>query len=494
MKIKTKIIAILALTVFVASSFALALSIEEKQVIEQEFEKVYKSRYSSRLSESQQRLNSIQKSIDKEYEKFNQSLKQSEEVEQKLVEVQKELKVLTNQLENISIQLDESNRKVEAIKLQINKKTLDLEILYEEKEKLEVETENQKNIVLGYFKMLQKENAIIGSDEVKNTLRLLIADNSFSSHLRNENYISSWEKVERQIFHDLEQSANQLNEATIALNKERSRMQELKKLLEKENKRISIQKQAKEELVRETKNQQDEYKKLWEESKNQMAESAEAISNLRENAASIKEKIQLLEEQKRKKAEENANQEVPLNMQDGIETDTQDESIYEVGKIFEDEDSKSPLDWPVSPLGGITAYYHDEGYEDTFNMEHNAIDLRCDQGTAIKSPELGFVYKVADNGMGYSYIILAHKNNITTLYGHVSKILVKEGDMVKKGQIIGLSGGTPGTKGAGVITTGAHLHFEVFEDGEHQNPLDYLPIDKLPIEYIPEKYLKEKQY
>jgi murein DD-endopeptidase MepM/ murein hydrolase activator NlpD len=66
---------------------------------------------------------------------------------------------------------------------------------------------------------------------------------------------------------------------------------------------------------------------------------------------------------------------------------------------------------------------------------------------------------------------------------------VEEGQLVQPGDVIGLSGGAPGTRGAGWMTTGAHLHFEVLENGEHVDPLDHLPIDELPIEYIPDKHL-----
>jgi len=67
-----------------------------------------------------------------------------------------------------------------------------------------------------------------------------------------------------------------------------------------------------------------------------------------------------------------------------------------------------------------------------------------------------------------------HDNNISTLYGHLSKINVKVDDQVYAGQAIGLSGGTPGTYGAGPYTNGPHLHFEVKESGISVDPMGYL--------------------
>ncbi|MFH0834189.1 MAG: M23 family metallopeptidase, partial [Patescibacteria group bacterium] len=80
---------------------------------------------------------------------------------------------------------------------------------------------------------------------------------------------------------------------------------------------------------------------------------------------------------------------------------------------------------------------------------------------------------------------------LATVYGHISRILVKEGDLVRAGDLIGLSGGIPGTPGAGYMTTGAHLHFEVIDHGEHKNPLDYLPLEKMRLEDIPQRYMSE---
>lgn len=131
--------------------------------------------------------------------------------------------------------------------------------------------------------------------------------------------------------------------------------------------------------------------------------------------------------------------------------------------------------WPV-PSRYITAGYLDHGYHRYFGVPHKAIDVRAAQGTDVRASANGIVYKVHDGGRyGYSYILIGHRNGFATLYGHMSSMRVSEGQEVAQGQVIGLSGGTPGTNGAGPMTTGPHMHFEVIQDGEHIDPMLVLP-------------------
>ncbi|MFA5009898.1 MAG: peptidoglycan DD-metalloendopeptidase family protein [Patescibacteria group bacterium] len=137
-------------------------------------------------------------------------------------------------------------------------------------------------------------------------------------------------------------------------------------------------------------------------------------------------------------------------------------------------EGKYSLLWPI-PSRLVTATFRDGDYQSRFKLVHNAIDIATPQGTPIKAPADAYVLKVKfDGSNAYSYIMLDHGNGMVTVYGHVSGVSVATGQFVPVGMVIGSTGGTPMTTGAGWLTTGPHLHFEVWLNGEARNPLAYL--------------------
>lgn len=98
---------------------------------------------------------------------------------------------------------------------------------------------------------------------------------------------------------------------------------------------------------------------------------------------------------------------------------------------------------------------------------HRGVDIACSRGTPILAAGDGEVITIGTSGNYGNSILIRHKiNNIHTLYAHNSVLLVKEGDRVKKGQIIALAGSTG-------RSTGSHLHFEVRYQDIVLNPEHY---------------------
>ena len=138
--------------------------------------------------------------------------------------------------------------------------------------------------------------------------------------------------------------------------------------------------------------------------------------------------------------------------------------------------------WPFEGEVQVTASYHDTEYEEKLGRIHEGVDFALGQGSSIRAVADGVVENVENGGYGYSFVSIKHAGSgeesggdVFSLYGHLSKILVTEGQNVLQGERIGESGGTPGTQGAGYWTTGAHLHFAVYNNRGFINPSDFLP-------------------
>ncbi len=98
---------------------------------------------------------------------------------------------------------------------------------------------------------------------------------------------------------------------------------------------------------------------------------------------------------------------------------------------------------------------------------HKGIDWATPVGTAVMASSAGTVAK-AGWGSGYGYVVyINHADGRQTRYGHLSKVLVSQGQSVSQGQKIALSGNTG-------ISTGPHVHFEILINGSQVNPLKYL--------------------
>ncbi len=102
---------------------------------------------------------------------------------------------------------------------------------------------------------------------------------------------------------------------------------------------------------------------------------------------------------------------------------------------------------------------------------HQGIDLLANIGTPVLAARSGRVVAAKENkGMG-KYVIIKHSGGFNTIYGHLSKICVANGDLVRQGQPVGQVGKTGNANYRGIQP---HLHFEIRKDGVPVDPLGYL--------------------
>ena len=154
-----------------------------------------------------------------------------------------------------------------------------------------------------------------------------------------------------------------------------------------------------------------------------------------------------------------------LSRQINLEIDSYT-TIYKKVKENIERISKIPSIRPVS--GGFlnSSFGYRQDPIDNVMRFHHGQDITVKKGTPIYAPATGIVKRAYYAGGFGNHIKLDHGNGYTTLFAHLSKIKVKHGQKVDRGQIIGLTGNTG-------RSTAPHLHYEIHHYGEPKNPLDY---------------------
>ena len=108
---------------------------------------------------------------------------------------------------------------------------------------------------------------------------------------------------------------------------------------------------------------------------------------------------------------------------------------------------------------------------------HPGMDFSAPQGTEIRATGDATVERADAAAQGYgNHVVLNHGYGYKTLYGHMLKFVVRPGQKVKRGQLIGFVGSTG-------LSTAPHVHYEVMKGGEKMNPINYYYNDLTPEQY-----------
>ncbi|WP_224365897.1 M23 family metallopeptidase [Hyalangium versicolor] len=130
-------------------------------------------------------------------------------------------------------------------------------------------------------------------------------------------------------------------------------------------------------------------------------------------------------------------------------------------------DAPPRFTWPISPVS-VTSGFGERAHPILGEMkEHLGVDLAARRGQAVVAAAPGVVLNAGWNG-GYGYQVeIQHAARITTRYSHLARVMVEPGQILERGDLVGLAGDTG-------MATGVHLHFEVWKDGRARDPLDEL--------------------
>ncbi len=118
--------------------------------------------------------------------------------------------------------------------------------------------------------------------------------------------------------------------------------------------------------------------------------------------------------------------------------------------------------WISSGFGWRSNPYTGRGSE-----FHAGLDIAGALLTPIKAPADGEVTETGENKLLGRFARIRHTKTLSTLYGHMNSVAVKEGQTIKRDDVIGYMGSTG-------RTTGIHLHYSVIKDGNYVDPVDYI--------------------
>ncbi|EKD44048.1 MAG: peptidase M23 [uncultured bacterium] len=337
---------------------------------------------------------------------------------------------LKNQMSIIDNRIAQAEADVGLVSEKLDKTKLEIESLNITINQKEETIDKQKKIV---SKIIQSLHV----NDQKNFLEIMLTNDNFAEFYNQAKYLEN-------VYTDLGRSVKQVRLAKEDLDTKKAQAQERHKtydalLTQLENKKADLNDQmgGKKTLLVQTQSSELKFRTL--------------LDSLRQQYKIVENEVSSYEDQVRKKlADQDRFKNSPAKLGDFI--------------------------WPVTGRY-VTSRFHDPDYPFRRVFEHSGTDIRSPQGSPIVASNSGYVGRAKRCTLAscYSYVLLIHNGNLSTLYGHMSRILVSDDQYVTKGDLIGYSGGTPGVAGSGPFVTGAHLHFEVRLNGIPVNGMNYLP-------------------
>ncbi len=347
--------------------------------------------------------------------------------QQKVQEKRRTAQTLKDQIEIISDNIENTNLSLSRTQAQIDETDAEVESVQFDIEKKEASIDKGKILLGEYIRQLQEL-------DMQSTVAIFLKYSSLSEAIADASTVEELQSQAHRTIVSIQKEKQELLEQKKELDDFKKSLSGLKAKQQLQRDTLKSQNDSKEEVLRATNAQESEYQKLLAQAKADAQAAEAAISAL-----------------------------------DGrIREELRARGIGNLGSV-------GTMDWPIEPIFGISCAFHCGGYPYEYLIgPHTGTDIPSPVGTPIKAPADGYVGRTHDSGgRGYSYILLVHGDNLSTVYGHVSGFATQEGKLVRRGDVIGYTGGAAGARGSG-LSSGPHLHFEVRKNNVAVNGLNYL--------------------
>jgi len=360
-------------------------------------------------------VQTLRQQIDERSEELEALQGQQVELEEKLRQTGEEKGSLERELLNINWRVNQLEISMRSNRLTIEKLGLEQQSLNEVIKNTEAEIKNKKDTVGRLLVRLQQKDN-------ESFLTIFLKSSTLSENISEIQSIMMLEgNLTKSVNQLRDLQTNLIQESNEIKNKERG-IEIEQKTLENRQYLIADQKNEKQYLLTQTKSQEQVYKERIAELDQRQAEISQVMSD-------IEEKLRL----------------------------TLDPSLLPVKR-------SGLLALPVKTDSCVTQWYGRTEFARTHyhSKFHGGIDFRAPLGEPIFATMDGTIAAVDNNEVTRwqkyqygKYVMIEHNNNLSTLYAHLSRQVVEEGETVSQGDIIGYSGSTG-------YSFGAHLHFGVY--------------------------------
>ena len=387
-----------------------------------------------------------------------ESLKtQESEIEKKQKELKKQIGQSQSEIMDLVEQKAQIDKQIELTQESIDTKNeliQEYNLLIAEKQgELDQALKDRKNLN-------EKYKARIRSMEENGKLTywsILFKANDFSDLLDRVDTINEIARADSRMLDQLQEAARQIESARQELAAEKIALEEAKEELADQEAELVLQREESDRLFAE----------LWADNQALQAAAAKYDKEKEDLLAKIAKSEQDYKDQVAKEEKERKDREAKQRAEEAAReaASRQDDST---GGSKPGRASNYGFIWP-SYCHTITDYFGPRYHPITHSYSnHSGIDIAAAAGTEILACASGRV-STASFSTAYGYhVVINHGNGFSTLYGHMTRFIVHEGDYVSQGQVIGYVGSTG-------WSTAPHLHLTFYYNGSLVNPLAYLP-------------------
>lgn len=372
----------------------------------------------------------------------------SDEIKDELTDLKIENDVIQAKIDSIQAQYDENANEIQTLVNKKNAVDQEIALLHEQVLNMNEQIRAYGQMIAQAQEQLEESNLRLSelNRQYKERIRameeygeitywqVIFQSSSFTDMLDRMNMVDEIAAADTNRLLDLQVASANVEENQRILNEEMTELTQSREQLSASEAELEEKRTESDDILRELAAQQSEFQELLEESEalqsDLMTEIAEKQKELQ--AAQYKEELAKM--------------------------------------ALKGENPPSDATW-IEPVSGYTitsAFGTRKAPTAGASTNHKGIDMACDAGTPIYATRAGTVTTASyqAGGAGY-YVSINHGDGFASIYMHMTRYVVSEGQSVAQGQLIGYVGSTG-------VSTGPHLHFGISYAGTYVNPMAYL--------------------